>query len=193
MHKPHSIAPLARLFSALTASAVLLTGITYAVLRSNTIMLEGNTISSATARLLVSTDGQHFAENANGFEFGGVEPGGTVLPGHELYFKNDGSSTLRLNVNLSTLLINPNQVRLDQVFLLLTPLAGGSAERVSFATLYDHYANGQMHQLTAQVAPGQIYGYRMQVEMTGSAVGSSQSAATLRNVNFLFNGASVNV
>ncbi|MDB5170106.1 MAG: hypothetical protein JWN82_502 [Candidatus Saccharibacteria bacterium] len=188
------LTPLARLVAVSSAILLMLTGVSYALFKSNDVMIQGSTISSATARLLLSGNGTTYSDTLPGFAFLGVEPGGapSPQPGYQVYFKNEGTSALALNISLSTALANPQNARLDHVFLVVTPASGGQSTRLSLASLYDAYAGGRSVSMNAQLPPGQVGRYLLQIEMEPTAVASAQGTVTLNVVDFFFVGMAVN-
>lgn len=184
---------LARLVAVVSAAVVMITGVTFALFQSNQAALQGNTISSATAHLLLSSDGSTYADTVPGFNFANVQPGGDPLPqpGRDLYIKNDGTTALMLAVTMPHNIFNPSAARLDRIHFVLST-DGEPATSVSLSSMYDAYANGGTVHLATGVAPGQARHYQLQVRMDSDVVASTTSSINLSNVTVLFVGEAPN-
>jgi hypothetical protein len=175
---------LARLFAVVSASLILLTGVTFALFQSNKVTLQGSTISSATAHLLLSSNGTTFSDVIPGFNFANIQPGGAPMPqpGFDVYIKNDGTSPLMLAASMATNLFNPSAARLDKIHLALTP-DDEPTTTMSLSSLYNAYSNGDTVHLATGVAPGQTRHFYVQVQMDSSVVASTESSVSLSNIN----------
>lgn len=94
--------PLARAVLVVGAVAAVVSGVTFAALDSSSASLTGNTVSSATADLQVSTNGTTYGATRAGFDFEDVVPGGDPAPtaGHAFWLRNTGTFDLALTLNV---------------------------------------------------------------------------------------------
>jgi hypothetical protein len=106
--KVPKINPALRAVGVFSAVVVLVGGVTYAVLTSNTATLTNNTINSATASMVVSSDAGCgpsagvFGATDTGFAFNGLVPGGAASPNETFCIKNTGTADLALKLFVPT-------------------------------------------------------------------------------------------
>lgn len=115
--------PLLRAVFVVGAVAAIVGGVTYAALDSSSASLTGNTVSSATADLRVSTNGDTFGASRAGFNFDGVVPGGDPAPadGEAFWLRNTGTFDLALTATITTLpTTDPGDLALDNVHVIIT-------------------------------------------------------------------------
>lgn len=90
----------ARSVGIIGATVALISGVTFAALTSNSVTLSDNTISSATASLLISNGGA-FSTNETGFHVTGLVPGTGSTP-NNFYLENNGGVALALTAHVPT-------------------------------------------------------------------------------------------
>lgn len=166
-------------------------GITYAALQSQQIKLTGNTIETATANLLISSDGQYFATSKTGFAFNNLIPGGSPSPGdgYSIYLKNSGGTMLGLKFAISSIPTNPDNVDLSKVNVILTPIGfnAGPTQTFTMENLINSNATGGLPITSpTQILVTETLHYTIKVSMAADAI-SSQSAS-LGNIDFAFIG-----
>lgn len=185
--------PLARAGSILSLMVALVCGITFAALQSQNATVTGNTITSATANLQVGAGrAGSFGSSTPGFNFTNVVPGGGAAPagGYDVYFKNAGSTMLdvRLALNKTTIL-NPGNIDLAKVHLVLTPLDRGTPLNLTLASLYDAYDSGGTS-LDLTMPVGETDGYELQVALD-SNVSPAAASISLTNIDLIFSASSI--
>jgi hypothetical protein len=180
---------LARVISITTALIILITGVTFAALQSQQNVLAGNTISTATANLQLSTDGTTYADSRTGFDFNNIIPGGSAVPaaGYSFYLKNAGGTPLTLKLAVGSTPTNPSGVDLSKVNVILTTVGSGAGSQ-SF-TLQSLLTPGGVSVTGASLASASAQQYKLQVSMAVDAVTSS--SANLGNIDFDFSGTAV--
>jgi hypothetical protein len=183
-----TIRPLARSFIILASVGALTTAITFSALQSQQAVLASNTINSATAFLLVSTDNLTFNNTKTGFTFSGVVPGGTAVPasGFATYLKNSGSANLAIKAAISSTPSNLNNVDLTKVFLHITKADNSFSQSFSLKSLIDSYATGGTA-IGDTVNAGTTSQYLLSVSMSSDAFNST-SGATISGVDLVFTG-----
>src|SRR4051794_29403763 len=105
----------------LIAAAVIITGgVAFAMLQSQT-KLTGNSIQTESTGLVISQNDSNYGTTATGYSFAGIIPG--VRPSQTEHFvlKNIGSSPLALKINNTSVPVNPSNVDLSKVNVILTP------------------------------------------------------------------------
>ncbi len=176
-------------FVGVTASLVIMmAGIGYAVLQSQQNSLTGNTISTATANLQLSTDGTTFSGSHIGFDFNNIVPGGSAVPttGYPFYLKNGGGTPLNIKLAVTSLPTNPSNVDLSKVNIILTTVASGqNPQSFSLQSLMNSAGGGTTISLS-NLDTGVTQQYKLQVSMAADAV--SGSSANLGNIDFAFTG-----
>jgi len=91
------INPVARAIAVIAAVMALVTGVTFAALKDS-VALQGNTISSANADLLI-WNGSEFAEATEGFAVTNLIPG-QGSDDYPFYLKNNGATPLKLAITV---------------------------------------------------------------------------------------------
>jgi hypothetical protein len=164
---------------------LLMGGITYAVLMSLPDTLTGNTITTANANLLISTDGTNFSTTYPGFDFNNLVPGGSSVPitGYAFYLKNTGGVSLTPKLSIASQPTNPSNVGLDKVNIIVTTVGSGVPSQTF--TLQSLLTGGQTIG-NANLSPGQNQQYKLQVSMAADAM--SGSSASLSGIDLVFSG-----
>lgn len=182
--------PYFRAAGIVAAVMVVVSGITYAALQSGQVKLTGNSVQTATANLLVSNDGVNFAASQTGFAFSSIVPGGQASPndGYQVFLKNAGGTPLALKLAVSSTPTNLDNVDMTKVHIILSPVNGGSPQNFTLQQLIAGNASGGIAILSpAQLLPGQITSYKLQVSMESDAM--TGPSAAINNVDFSFSGA----
>jgi hypothetical protein len=190
MRQGSTFKPLARAVTVMAVVMVLVSGVTFAALQSQQAVLTGNTITSATADLKISTDGSNYANTHAGFDFTSVVPGGAAVPaaGYAFYLKNSGSTSTQIKMAVSTTPTNLSSVDLSKVSIVITRVPGGTSQIISLASLVSGYADGGVA-LTDVLPAGSAFQYKLQVSMTADAFNGA--GAALGNIDIVFIGTSV--
>lgn len=167
----------------------LIGGLTFAIMRSQLGEVQGNTISTTSASLMVSTDNVTYEQTIAGFVFDAIQPGGAPSPanGHTVYVKNVGSSPLSVSFGTNVDIENTDGVDLNGVHLILTAETGATQDM----TLWDLTEAARADSYLSLVEPvrlwpGEYYPFKFRVTIEPDAVGSSQ--VVLRNLVFKFDG-----
>lgn len=120
---------------------------TFAAMTSSA-RLTGNTISSASVELQLSTDGVSFGNTIPGFDFEDVIPGtdGAPIPELEFWVRNNSPVSLGLSVGVPvapTSTVTPSgEVDFDKVILIFERDGAASAVDHPLNDLIDSYAGG---------------------------------------------------
>ena len=153
--------------------------------------LTGNTIETATASLRISKDGTTFSDTIPGFDFAGVMPGGSAVPGDPGYLvevKNTGDTTLKLRL---TVPVTPTVVGitdLSKVNVLITPFSPSGGTYATQSVPLSTLIAGQVSLSNATaVAKGGPVLMHLQVSMTTDAI--SGSGGSISNLDLTFSGA----
>jgi hypothetical protein len=176
----------ARSAAVIAGVVIAVTGVTYAALQSPPNKLTGNTIQTATANLLVSTDGTNYAMSHPGFNFTGLVPGGSAVPasGYTVWVRSTGSATLGLKLSVPSTPSNPDGVDLSKVSIVLTPINGGTPQTFSLQSLMS--SGGVDVTLPNGIFPGNTSIFTLKASMSADAI--SGNGATLGNIDFAFIG-----
>ena len=173
--------------------ATLLTGLSggaaFAVLQSQQNTLTGNTISTATANLGLSTDGTNYTTSQAGFEFANLVPGGPAVPttGYPFYLKNNGATPLAIKMYVSSTPSNPGNVDLSKVNVILTTVGSGtSPQSFPLESLISAATSGGISISSTALNPTYTQQYKLQVSIAADA--NIQSGASLGNIDFAFRG-----
>ena len=180
---------LARALGIVSAAVILVGGVTFAALQSQRNTLAGNTIETATANLLLGTDGTTFGNSHAGFDFNNLIPGGQAVPatGYSVYLKNDGGTALALKLAVNSVPTNPNNVDLSKVNILLTTVGSGSgAQTFSLQALMAAAATSGLDITGSHLSVGTTQQYKLQISMAADAL--TGSVAALGNIDFTFTG-----
>lgn len=136
----------------------------YALLQARGV-LTGNTISTASANLVISTDGRTYLQSMPGFSFDGVVPGGYPAPaeGYPLYVKNIGTTPLDLRLALNNTPSNPDALDLNKFSFTVT----GDDEVPKSFTLVSLANQGQS--LDDELPPGATRQYMLRAQVAEDA------------------------
>jgi hypothetical protein len=188
-----SALPFLRAGGVVAAVAVIVSGVTFAALQSQQVKLTGNSIQTATANLLVGSDGNNFATTQIGYAFGAIVPGGMATPanGYPVYLKNNGGTPLALKIGVSSTPSNLDSVDLTKVHVILSPdSGGGSPQNFTLQQLIaSNSTGGQAILSPGELLPGQTVSYKLQVSMDIDAM--TGSSAAINNVDFSFSGSAL--
>ena len=180
---------ISRSLAIIVATILSATGISWAALQSAPAKLTGNTIETASANLVISTDGSNFSSSLPGFDFNNLVPGGQSPNTFVFTLKNSGGTSLNLKVAVSSTPSNPNGVDLSKVFINLTP-SGGSTQSFSLAALMSANSTGGL----AITNPMQLFvGNRVtfSIDATMAADALSGPSASIGNIDLAFTGVAV--
>ena len=180
-----------RALGVMSAVVVAVSGVTFAALQSQQDTLTGNTIETATAHLQLSKDGTSYSDSLASFDFSNLIPGGSAQPvaGEPVYLKNAGGTSLALKLAVSSVPINPDNVDLTKVNVLLTTVGTGAGiQSFSLQSLIDASATGGLD-VNGNLDSSVTQEYKLQVSMTSDAV--INSGASLGNIDFAFSGLAV--
>lgn len=168
----------------------IVSGVTFAALQSQQAVLAGNSISTASADLKISTDGTTFTTSGTGFSFANIIPGGSAVPagGNTFYLKNSGSTNVSLKMAISNTPTNTSNVDLTKVSVIVTRTPGGSAQTFTMQQLMDTYATGGTA-VSTPINTATTAQFSIQVSMTSDAF--SGPSATLGNINIVFTGTAI--
>lgn len=156
-------------------------GVAFALLQSRSL-LTGNTISTASANLLISTDGINYGQTVAGFNFANIIPGGYPAPadGYLVYLKNTGSTDLDLKFSVDNPPSNPGSADLAKINVALTDVSGSTAPRgFTLKSLVD----GEMP-IEGDLAPGAARQYKLQA----LAADDAAPGITVSNISLVFGG-----
>jgi hypothetical protein len=191
MRRVKDIKVLARALGIMTAVIIIVSGVTFAALQSQQAVLKGNTIKTAMASLKVSSNGASYSDTLAGFTFDNLVPGGGSSPAdgyaYPFFLKNTGTTALKLKLNVSKQLNNPDGVDLSKVHVILTSYSGGPKQTMTLQDLIDESGTGNGGvALTAasRMLGGETMTFTLQVIMDSDAV--SGPTATISNIDFSF-------
>jgi hypothetical protein len=195
MNQGKQWAVLLRPIGVICAIIVLVSGVTFAALQSQSATLQGSRITSATANLLIGDGSGAYSATAQGFNFDNIEPGGAPMPnpGNILSLKNSGTSNLALKLAMDiNTFANPQNANTDRIYITLKPLSGtGPMQQFSLASLMTAYTTNTPVALNLTASAGQVSQYSLQVQMTADSVTSTLSGVALTGINLIFTGSSV--
>lgn len=195
--------PLLRAIIVFSSIGIILTGITFATLQSSGASLTGNTITSATADLRISTTqtANFTTTTATGYTFSGVVPGGAAAPasGNPVYLRSYSDATttaanLQIKVAVSTTptttTSNPSGATVDltKVYLDITRTDTNATQAFSIKSLIDANTTGGLA-LTDVLAGGTVGQYLLRISMDSSAF--TAQSATISGITFVFYGVGV--
>jgi len=190
MQSIRTINPLLRAVAVISAVAVLAAGVTFAFLTS-TATLTGNTLSSATAGLLVDgSDGDTVATSSEpGFAFNNLLPGAAYGSGQTLRLENNGTAQLDVTVSAGAGLATGTIDR-NEVFVKFTNQTTPGFAEYTLAQLES--AGRNMPNISTGV-PGFLdfpltTAFTMQVRLGASAV--TGSSASIGSFPLVFTGTS---
>jgi len=182
----------AKIAGLITALVVLASGVAYAALQSQQVKLTGNTIQTASANLMISSDGTAYSSSQPGFSFTGIVPGGAAVPtgGQKVYLKNTGNAAVALKFFVNSTPTNPDLVDLTKVNVIITPTTGGAAQTITLQSLITSQATGGATLNTpASLAAGATTSYNITVSMATDAI--TGSSATIGSIDFVFTGLAI--
>lgn len=194
MKRSYGREALLRTVGVICAVGVIVSGVTFAALQSQNAVLQGNSINSATASLKIDNGQGTYADEADGFNFANIEPGGSPMPspGNSVNLKNDGSTNLALKISMNPEnFANPGNAKTDRIFIILTPVDDGPMQDLSLSSLLAAYSNGSPLSLNMTLPAGQTVQYHLQVQIAGDAVTSIQTAVSLTGIDLVFSGTSL--
>ncbi|MGC1177221.1 MAG: hypothetical protein WA843_04075 [Candidatus Saccharimonadales bacterium] len=189
MKRSKHLKVLLRALFVIAATVIVVSGVTFAALQSQQIKLTGNTIETATANLQISPDGTNFSTAQTGFDFNNIVPGGGPGPqSSSIFLKNAGGTTLSLKLAVSSTPVNPNNLDLSKVTVILTPTTGNNGpQSFSLQSLITSNATGGVAITSpAILTPGSKTQFTLQISMTADAV--TGPSASLGNIDFAFSG-----
>lgn len=159
----------------------LVTGLAYALMQTQADV-SGNTISTGTTNLQISTDGTHYSNSIPGFSFTNMLPGGYPAPagGYPIYLKNTGSTDLDLSLSIPGTPSNPSDTNLNKLSFVLTE-AGSQTGPSNF--LIGGLIGGPAS-LEGELAPGATREYELQATMRLDA----DQGITVSGINLTFTG-----
>jgi hypothetical protein len=195
MNNTKSIRPLLQAMGIITAVMVLVSGVTFAALQSQQVVLKGNSIATAVAALKLSKDNITYASLLDGYSFGSLIPGGAPTPsnGNPIYLQNIGSTALAARISVDPGLTNPDNVDLTKVHIILSPFGGGAPQNVTLQELVSPSTTGGLALTIGglnHINASGNGGFTMQVQLESDAVAGS--SANIGNLTFNFNGLAVN-
>lgn len=186
-----NLQPFLRSILVLSSIGIITTAATFATLQSQQAVLAGNTINSATAALIVGTDGTTFGNSKTGFNFTNVVPGGPAVPaaGNPAYLKNNGSANLSIKMAISSTPTNLNNVDLTKVFVEISRAETNFDQTYSLKSLMDSYATGGTL-LNDVVNSATTAQYLLRVSMSADAFNNT-NGVTISGVDIVFTGLAV--
>lgn len=195
-HVPRSrklwkLVPLTRAIAVLSAVGVITAAVTFSALQTTGNALTGNTIETATPKLLLSTDGAVFGDSVPGFDFKGVIPGGSAQPssggGYLVVLKNVGDSDLKLSVGVPTSPKVTGVTDLSKVNLVITPPPYNGINYSPQTIKLSSLLAGQVSiAIEGTLLKNATVSYRLQVSMDSDAV--SGASATIGGLDIAFSG-----
>lgn len=165
-------------------------GAAFAILASAPSVLTNNAITTASANLLLSTDGTIYGVSFPGYGFNNVVPGGAAVPtaGNPVYLKNTGGVPLGARIALAHAPTNPDNINLEKVNLIVTSVGSGlPPQTYNFQSLVNA-SNGGLAITGSSLEPGASQQYKLQISMTADAINGSN--ATMSGVDIMFMGLS---
>lgn len=195
MYKFKTMRPLVQAMGIITAVMVMVTGVTFAALQSQRVVLKGNSILTAVADLSLSTDNVTYSKSITGFNFSGLIPGGSPVPtsGYGVYLRNDGSTALTPRISVDPSLVNPSLVDLNKVHVIISSYGGGAGQNVTLQDLVAANTTGGLAITVTgatKILNGSNVGFTMQIAMDSDAV--TGASANLSNLIFDFDATAVN-
>jgi len=178
-----------KLTGLITALVMLATGVAYAALQSQQVKLTGNTIQTANANLMISSDGTNFSASQPGYSYSGIVPGGLAVPtgGQKVYLKNTGNTAVALKFFVNSTPTNPDIVDLSKVNVIITSTSGGGSQSFTLQALINSQSTGGSALNTPlSLAAGATTSYSISVSMSADAINGS--SGTIGSVDFIFTG-----
>jgi hypothetical protein len=190
MKRLRNIKTILRFLGVVACLLIAVSGVTFAALQSQAVKLTGNSIETATANLLISTDGTNFSTAQPGFDFANIVPGGQPQSGYFFTLKNGGATPLALKFAVSSTPSNPANVDLSKISIRLTP-TGGVAQSFSLASLIAANSSGGL----AITNPSELFvGNRITftIDVSMAADAMTGPSASIGNIDLAFTGLAVN-
>jgi hypothetical protein len=178
---------LARALAMVASVGIVVAGVTFAALQSQQAVLNGNTVQSATASLLIGTasaTSTAFSNSHTGFTFANVVPGGPAQPtdGNVFYLKNTGTATLAIKMAVSGTPTNTSNIDLTKVTIQVTSTDTNTTQTASLQSLIDGGLS-----LTDNLAPAST-GVQYKISVSMSADAFTGSSASIGAIDFVFSG-----
>lgn len=174
------------------ATIAMVGGVTFATLQSQTAIVKGNTIQTASANLQLSANGTNYSNSIDGYVFGNLIPGGAAVPtsGYPVYLKNSGSVPLALKLSVGSSTVLPANIDASKVHIILNPSAGGAPQNILLSDLLSVTGSGVALSQATRLTAGQSMSFLIQVAMDQDAV--SGSSASIDSIDFNFGATAVN-
>lgn len=188
MARPSSLRPLLRSLIILSTVGLITTAATFAALQSSNAVLSSNTISTATAFLMVSNDGSTYNNTKSGFTFSNVTPGGPAVPanGYSFYLKNTGTANLSIKLTLDATPSGLAGIDTSKVFINLSRPDNGFNASITLKSLIDSMNSGAVA-LNDIVNAGTTAQYSLKVSMAADAY-SGTGGSTISGIDLVFSG-----
>lgn len=188
MSKAKAMGPLLRSIIILGGVGIITTAATFAALQSQNAVLGSNTISTATAFLLVSNDGTTFNNTKSGFTFGNVTPGGAPVPagGYNFYLKNTGTANLSIKLTLDATPSGLTGIDTTKVYLNFSRADDNFSTTISLKSLIDSMTSGPVV-LNNIVNAGTTAQYNITASMDSGAY-TGTGGGTISGIDLVFSG-----
>lgn len=195
MRKFQSSGVMVQAVALIVAALSIVGGVTFAALQSDLVIINGNSIVTAMAKLSLSKNNVTYGPVVDGYNFLGLVPGGTAVPvsGYPVYLKNEGSTPLAAKLSVAPSLSNPNDIDLTKVHVLITGIGDTNVQDLLMSDLVAADASGGIPLSTPGmrfINPSTSTGATMQVLMERDAMNGTQ--AGLSNLTFDFNATAAN-
>lgn len=185
---PKNKAIVARAVGVIGATTILATGVTWAAL-SSTATLSGNTINSATAGLLVQTNGE-FGQTATGFAFNDVVPGAGYGDAKLFNLRNSGSADLDVSVYATSGATSAPIDKSKVYFKFVNTTDENQVKEYTLQELQDMYNKVPGEFGDDNLAVNETDEFSVAVKMDNDAVNGS--SASVGSFNLVFTGNAVN-
>lgn len=184
------VGSLTRAIGVIGAVIVIMTGVTFAALQSPQVMLNNNSISSASADLRIGTSAASFAASRTGFSFTDLMPGGSPSPvdGNSFFLKNYGTAPLTLHISIGSIPVNPSNVDLSKVSFVIMRVDTSVSQTFTIQSLVDSYVTGGVI-MDGQLVGGAVAEYKLRAVMTADAF--SGQSASIDDLDLVFAGTGV--
>lgn len=192
--KQKSLRSMVQTIGIIAAIMSMVGGVTYAALQSQQLLLKSNSITTPVANLSMSIDNTNFGTTLNGFPFTGLIPGGSAVPssGWPVYLRNDGTTPLAISISADPTLVNPNNVDLKKVHLILQPAGGGVPQNFLLSDLITANATNGLpltSQSLARLVNNSTTSFTLQIMMDSDAF--SGGSAIITGLILVFNATAV--
>jgi hypothetical protein len=177
MLKLSNINPVARAVGTMGAIAAIVGGVTFAAFQSNTVALDPNTLTSASAALQIGSNAEAFSGQVAGINSDMV-PGTPTAP-FTFYLKNNGEIPLNVSAHIPTVFTSG----IDPTKVTLAFDCGGGP--VSFKL--SEWAAGSAVIPGGALAAGQTWTCSETATLDASATGSGDEAVQAFRVEFVGN------